>query len=1181
MAPKSDADGRSGKLRKLFKDVVAGRRKITTSSDAKLFIEAILVHEAPSVCVESFATSPNGLEAIRIGVRADLSSSFIQSHVMGLLLILSTPEIKALAEGQILSRVLNVIVSPPMVWNELLNLFKSKQIEDQHLMPLAWLTYELLTASHGLEFDVLSDAQTIIQTGRLSQSTTHGTRELAYKIEKVLQLKTASLPTDALYSPGGRHDNDFAEFRQIAIYPTPDEMLSDETPFYRKVREVFEVQPADRVAVHLDNQFRLLREDMLDVLREDRKLVLGKKKGRRAGLVLYGLKSVSIELGDQKRGKLCSLAVTCVRGLEQMQKIQPDKRRKFLIDNKSYLKHQAFGALFQGGEVCGFAFVDRDEDMLCQQIPFVCLQFTDSKALGKALLMLKSSDNINFMLVDTPVFVYEPVLNQLKKMNELPLQDVLLDVGGSQANSDSNASKLSNDLQSHLKKLEKGMDSSQVDAMKSALGQRVSAIQGPPGTGKSFTGSRIAKALFSHTKSRIMVIAYTNHALDQFLEELLDAGIPGSEMVRLGSKSTERTLSLMMPRHHYVNIPSDYRGVIGGLKDEQSNLRKEIEEAFLKYFDLTPSFHTIMEHLEFSEDDRPFFDAFTVPSKDQKWKVVGRKGKEVRPDYLFNRWREGGNPGIFIKNIPKHLERVWDMALPLRRECLAKWVQEMIQEKVEDIEALSGEYDSNQKKIDDLYNMGKVELLRSKRIIGCTTTAAAMQQKLICGANPDVILVEEAGEILECHVLAAMTPSVKQLILIGDHKQLRPKVNNYALTVEKGAGYDLNMSLFERLILQGFKHITLKKQHRMHPEISMFPRELTYPDLEDDPKTTDRPVIDGLRDRMIFINHEHPETELPNIKDQRDAGMKASKQNEFEAIMILRMVRYLAQQGYGTNKMVVLTPYLGQLRLLRQRLEQENDPVLNDLDAAALIQAGLMTQAASKVGKRPLRISTIGEITSPILRYNKYYLLIRSIDNYQGEESDIVIVSLTRGNKRGEIGFMGAPERLNVLITRARNCLIMLGNMDTFMTSKGNATWVPFFEILKKHDHLYDGFPVRCERHPDKTASLKEPIDFDKYCPDGGCEEPWYVAFPCSLRQHESNLSSVAQCSSVANTSANVDATEYRITPKLNASFSSKRHATDYTSVKSRATIRVKYVASASTKIKSRRGESKEILTSS
>lgn len=105
-----------------------------------------------------------------------------------------------------------------------------------------------------------------------------------------------------------------------------------------------------------------------------------------------------------------------------------------------------------------------------------------------------------------------------------------------------------------------------------------------------------------------------------------------------------------------------------------------------------------------------------------------------------------------------------------------------------------------------------------------------------------------------------------------------------------------------------------------------------------------------------------------------------------------------------------------------------------------------------------------------------------------------MIASFTRSNKRGEIGFMAAPERLNVFITRARNCLIMIGNMDTFNDSKAKATWKPFFELLKEHSHLYDGFPIRCKRHPERIATPKAPEDFNKYCPDGGCTEPWYVS---------------------------------------------------------------------------------------
>lgn len=105
-----------------------------------------------------------------------------------------------------------------------------------------------------------------------------------------------------------------------------------------------------------------------------------------------------------------------------------------------------------------------------------------------------------------------------------------------------------------------------------------------------------------------------------------------------------------------------------------------------------------------------------------------------------------------------------------------------------------------------------------------------------------------------------------------------------------------------------------------------------------------------------------------------------------------------------------------------------------------------------------------------------------------------MVASLTRSNETGDIGFMSAPERLNVLITRARNGIVLIGNMETFMRSKkGRPTWHPFFDLLKAKGHLYDGLPVHCGKHPERTALLKEPSDFDKSCPDGGCTELWYV----------------------------------------------------------------------------------------
>jgi hypothetical protein len=81
----------------------------------------------------------------------------------------------------------------------------------------------------------------------------------------------------------------------------------------------------------------------------------------------------------------------------------------------------------------------------------------------------------------------------------------------------------------------------------------------------------------------------------------------------------------------------------------------------------------------------------------------------------------------------------------------------------------------------------------------------------------------------------------------------------------------------------------------------------------------------------------------------------------FEGKMTLKCVRYLGQQGYRTDNIVVLTPYLGQLRLLLDELGNDNDPVLNDLDSYDLVRAGLMPAASASLKKPRIRISTIGK----------------------------------------------------------------------------------------------------------------------------------------------------------------------------------------------------------------------------
>ncbi|KAK3396789.1 P-loop containing nucleoside triphosphate hydrolase protein [Sordaria brevicollis] len=1099
---------RQKRLKYLFRQVINGERRVSDSHDAQLFIEAIQFYEPPSTCVEIIVSSRVGLDALRDAVRVNLSATFILSHIFPLLRYLSDPGIKALVDGQLLQRILTSLGKPPILWKAIFKLFNDHQIPDDQLVPFVWLALGLLSLPKDADLNITDDVKLLVEGTRLSQAEDHDTRELFYRMKNVLELQSSIAGDTEQNGAGGRHDNDFASFRDILIYPTEDEFLSTRQPFYRTAKEVADAPVETRAAIHLDNQFRLLREDMLAELREDLQVTVGKKRGTRQSMVvLSDLIPVGLAFGDEDRGryKKCCLLVRCRQGLDFLEALDEQSRKRFFWDHPSFLRHQSFGALSRGKDVIGFAFLDRDLAFLTRWPPIIPLQFTDSRSLTRALLALRLTNPacIQFTPVDTPVFAYEPVLKGLQATTELPLQEFLVNptiesvgfeptrrlqsiikdmIQADSEMSDDETTCLDDDVR---------VDKSQLNSLIQALARPISLIQGPPGTGKSFIGAQIAKYLFQ-AGHRILVISFTNHALDQFLEDLLDnAHIPMKDVVRLGawSKCTERTESLLLGKQEgdYQRSPDAWT-IINKLRAALKDSIQDLRQSFHNYQATSVSWEEIAEFLEFSDEYNQFYKALLVPASDESgWNRVGERAgkrrKQVGKDYLYQRWSTGRNPGIFTQEMPVEYHPIWAMQQPERESHLNKWAKALFEERLETLEEQVRQFNDNQDLLETQFSEAHAHIVRAKKVIGCTTTSAAKHSSLIRAAMPDVVLVEEAGEILESHVLTALAPSVKQLVLIGDHKQLRPKINNYALSVERGDGFDLNRSLFERLIMNGAAHTTLRKQHRMVPEISLFPRELTYSDLLDGPGTSGRSSVRGLQDRVIFVNHDKPEDTDRTLRERRDPGVKESKKNSHEAHILLSYIRYLGQQGYSPNQIVILTPYLGQLRVLRDLLQSSRQgAALGEMDNRDLIRAGLMSEAAAKVDKKPIRISTI--------------------DNYQGEESDIIIVSLTRSNNTGDIGFLSAPERLNVLITRARDCLIMIGNMETFMNSKkGAATWRPFFELLKTHNHLYDGFPVKCERHPEKTAILREPEDFDRNCPDGGCIEPCNALLKCGVHR--------------------------------------------------------------------------------
>ncbi|KAI0310251.1 P-loop containing nucleoside triphosphate hydrolase protein [Amylostereum chailletii] len=1083
---------RLAKLNKRFEAVIRG--KPVTPFEAPLFLQAICAQPDAKICVDKLTSKNTGLEQLQKAMFADLS-----------LKALNAPTLRDFGGGKVLLQVLQKLASPSSLLDAYAKAFRAGSLDQRGQQSFAWVLQQLVLVP-GDTADGWRELAAELVDNILS-SPFHDVKECGRSIKNSLDRQNVGI-AGAVHpdlGPGGRHDNDFADFRQIVILPTADEINCKKPPYLLTADVVDEVDDTVAITAHLDNQFRLLREDMMHELTEELEQAVGKKKGNHRGFAVENLRVLDVYGGEGKRTTKWCLCLQCKDDFSFFKKDKPKDRKKYLLDDRKLIKDQSLCCLLTDGVVIALATIQRDEDRLARNPPVICIQLEGEKSTLHALTELATSKNVKLIQVGTAVFSYEPVLKQLQAMSDrdLPLAPELFLWDDSSVlepppyTPDFLIYALENDPSqdiSPLLGLPKPiiLDSAQAASLKSGLKQRVSLIQGPPGTGKSFIGALLAKTLHNFSTQTILVCCYTNHALDQFLEDLIEIGIPPDDMVRLGGKATTKTDALLMrnqtPSSRFSHL--DWKQVDDFRKDS-ADLFARLQVEFQQYMQFNISTAVLLAHIEFEDPD--YYAAMEVSTDNgDGMQQIGSRGKAVDELYLLNRWLNGGNPGVFMNDDRmKHgrTSEIWRMNSSSRSEQARLWKAAILNEQISELYQVGRRYNDLQVELEHKFSERNQSILQSKRIIGCTTTAAAKYTDIIQAAAPNVLLVEEAGEILESHVLTALARETEQMILIGDHQQLRPKVNHYLLTVEKDEGYDLNMSLFERLVRKGYPHEALKKQHRMRPEISALIRHLTYPDLVDADKTQNRPNLLGVRDNLMLITHGHPEDEIQGIADTRDGGSKSSKQNTYEIQMVLKIVKYLAQQGYGTEDVVVLTPYLGQLLKLQQTLKNDTDPYLNDMDMHDLMKAGLIAPAAGRQKKR-LRLATI--------------------DNYQGEESPIIVISLTRSNAANDIGFMFSPERVNVLLSRARNACIMIGNAQTFRKSKkGGDLWGRLIDLLIHQGHFYEGFPVRCERHPDRVGTLKEPHEFDEQCPNGGCNEPCGVILKCGVHKCPSKCHSL------------------------------------------------------------------------
>ncbi|KAI5827612.1 P-loop containing nucleoside triphosphate hydrolase protein [Schizophyllum commune Tattone D] len=438
---------------------------------------------------------------------------------------------------------------------------------------------------------------------------------------------------------------------------------------------------------------------------------------------------------------------------------------------------------------------------------------------------------------------------------------------------------------------------------------------------------------------------------------------------------------------------------------------------------------------------------------------------------------------------------MWSMSMQERRRLDDFWTAEIrntrIDNHLESFTALQQRHADILKRYQEGKDESRSALLQSCDIIGCTTTGAAKLTSLLHGLGPRVMVVEEAGQVLETHVIGSLVPSVQHLILIGDPLQLRPTLNNFALSMDNKRGRELfrfDMSLMERLAKAGFPMSQINVQRRMRPQISNLVRHRLYPALVDNDRVKDYDDVHGMAKNVFFLSHEYPES------GGSEEG--ASKHNTYEVSMIKDLVLYLLRQGCYSQDgdIVVLCMYLGQLVKLRDALSREVVVVIDERDARDIATHEDVDEDEVEQRNAAAREVQVSK-----------QVRLRTVDNFQGEEAKIVILSTVRnagsvdevtGARRStKIGFLKSENRIKVALSRAKEGLYILGNAPQLALR--SPMWADVIQQLEQDGCVGPGIPVACHRHPHNVTLVSDPGQLRQLAPDGGCLLPCDYRLPC------------------------------------------------------------------------------------
>ena len=296
------------------------------------------------------------------------------------------------------------------------------------------------------------------------------------------------------------------------------------------------------------------------------------------------------------------------------------------------------------------------------------------------------------------------------------------------------------------------------------------------------------------------------------------------------------------------------------------------------------------------------------------------------------------------------------------------------------------------------------QLFGEARVIACTLVGSA--NRLLDGQKFGTLFIDEAAQALEA---ASWIPirRASRVILAGDHCQLPPTVKSIA-ALKAGLG----KTLMERIVDNKPEAVTLlRMQYRMNEEIMRFSSDWFYGGLiESAPEVKFRSILD-LDLPMTWVDTSQFDlSETPEISFKEEfVGEGFGRVNKAEAeLTLLALEQYFDRIGKtrilnDRLDVGIISPYRAQVQYLRRQLKKR-------------------------------------EYFKPF----RQLVTVNTVDGFQGQERDIILVSLVRSNDNGQIGFLRDLRRMNVAITRARMKLIILGDAQTM-------TRHPFYRKLYEY----------------------------------------------------------------------------------------------------------------------------------